>query len=1278
MSITNPKILGYQITELIHISSRTLIYRAIRETDAQAVVIKILHREYPSFSELVQFRNQYTITHNLNISGIIKSYSLEAYQNGYALIMEDCGGISLDKFTQHQPLTVEQFLRIAIQITDTLYQLHVAKVIHKDIKPANILINPHTQQIKLTDFSTASLLQRETQENQSTHVLSGTLAYMSPEQTGRMNRGIDYRSDFYSLGVTFYQLLTGQLPFYTEEAIELIHSHLAKLPPQILELNPQVPLILSDMVFKLMAKNAEDRYQSALGIHHDLVTCLTQLESTGEIGNWAIAQYDLSDRFLIPEKLYGREQEVEMLLSAFWRVSHRKAELILVAGFSGIGKTAVVNEVHKPIVQKHGYFIKGKFDQLQRNIPFNAFVQAFRDLIKQLLCESVDQVHQWRSKILQVVGENGQVIIEVIPELEQLIGKQPSALELSGDAAQNRFNLIFPKFVQIFTSSSHPLVIFLDDLQWADSASLKLLQLLMHDTEHLLIIGAYRDNEVSPVHPLMSTVNGIRKSGVTVNTITLEPLSAKDIHQLVADTLICKVPIIEPLAGLVYQKAKGNPFFTSQFLKALHEDGLILFNRNLGYWQCDISQIKMQSLTDDVVEFMAQQLQKLPIETQNLLKLAACIGAQFDLSTLAIISKQSEVETGVALWKAIIVGLIVPLNETYKLYQEDLEKVPNTAPNSEIIGVTYRFLHDRVQQAAYYLIPHEQRSQVHYQIGKLLLQQSSPTAKEEGIFEIVNQLNYGIEFIAEESECNQLAQLNLAAGSKARASVAYQAAREYTQTGLDLLGENGWQKQYEMCLQLHNLAAEVVFLCGDIEKMNQLVETVIRYTKTPLERKEIYIIKMQALAARRQALEVIHLGKYILREFGVDLPEYPTSEDAQKALQETQALTGERNIEELFDLTKMIDVEKVAIMQIIATMLPTCYLSDQVLLSILTTLQVKLSIEYGNSPVSGYGYAIYSFLINSFLQDFIGASQFAQLAYRMAATAEAKNIRSMTFLVIGSFVLHHTLHIRETLPILQMGYQMGLETGNLDSIGYNASYFCRHALWSGQPLAELEPQIRAYHQQSVDLSLLVITNSILIYWETIVFLLGNPQKIELTIEQEMNDENSNNAIKMFLFYLHTAMLKFLMGDVDKAYVNVNKARNYAVVGRSSILEAGLYLYESLILLSMMSVDDTQAKAQMQQVEENQAKLQLLAKHAPMNYLHKWQLVAAQKAVVLGQKAEAMDLYDASIAGAKVHGYIQEEALANELASKFYLSWGKEKIAALYMQAAYYCYSRWCA
>ncbi|MDZ8262652.1 AAA family ATPase [Nostoc sp. ChiQUE01b] len=1269
---------GYRINEELYNGSRTLVYQGYRESDSLPVVIKLLKNPYPSFSELVQFRNQYTIAKNLNSPLIVQTYNLEPYHNGYALVMEDFGGISLkDWRIRERRQSLQEFLEIAIALCNTLDILYHARIIHKDVKPANILINPETKQVKLIDFSIASLLPRETQTLVNPNVLEGTLAYISPEQTGRMNRLIDYRTDFYSLGVTFYELLTGELPFASNNTMELVHSHIAKTAPLVHEINSEIPSVISEIVNKLMGKNAEYRYQSALGLKFDLENCLQQLEATGEIKYFEIAQRDLCDRFIIPDKLYGRETEVESLLQAFERVSLGATEMMLVAGFSGIGKTAVVNEVHKPIVRQRGYFIKGKFDQFQRNIPFSAFVQAFRDLIGQLLTESDTQIQQWKSQILETLGENGQVILEVIPELERIIGKQSSATQLSGKALENRFNLLFKKFIQVFTHAEHPLVIFLDDLQWADSGSLKLIQLLMTDTGHLLLIGAYRDNEVNAVHPLMLTLGEIRKNSVNINTINLALLNQVQVNQLVADTLKCPENLAWSLSQLVFQKTQGNPFFASQFLKALHQDGLIQFNIIEGGWQCDIAQIHQQAVTDDVVAFMAFQLEKLPQSTKHLLQLAACIGNQFDLKTLAIISENSEVETATCLWNALQTGLITPQNEAYKLYF-GAEQQTITVKNYDIV---YKFLHDRVQQAAYSLIPETERAIAHYQIGQLLLTQISPEAREEQIFTLVNQLNYGVALIENQAKRHELAQLNLLACRKAKAATAYQAAREYVEIGLNLLGSNTWQTQYEMTLILHELGAEIASLCGDFDQMNQWIEAVICHAITPLERVGVHIVKIQTLSSQNQFLEAISLAQSILQEFGVKFPDSPSFDDIQQAIQEINALMANRLIAEFFDLPAMVDSEKLATMQIAASILPACHLVGSPLYVLVIALQVRLSLEYGNSPTSAFSYSMYGATIVTLLQD-ITATQWGRLAYRLASQADAKYIRPATFAVVGLSSHHYTSHLQETLPIFQAGYEAALETGNLEYVGYNAHGFCLSSYCCGQPLAELVLQIDAYHQQLLDFKQLAVANYCAIYWETTLFLLGNPEQKQLLFEQSAYEKElvaqalaTNNLMQLFTFYICRAIVKFLMGDIDLANADVVRARKYIAGGAGAIIQV-VDFYDSLIALATVAESETELAGQQQRVQENQAKLQFWAHHAPMNYQHKLDLVEAEKCRVLGHKVAAVEFYDKAIALAKANEYIQEEALANELAAKFYLDWGKQRIAAEYMTNAYYAYARW--
>jgi predicted ATPase/signal transduction histidine kinase len=1250
----------------------------------------------------VHFRNQYVIAKNLEIPGSVKAYSLETYENHYALVMEDFGGISLSSYLallaseSQEPLEglpVSEFLPIAIQIANSLDGLYRHHVIHKDLKPANILINPSSKQVKLIDFSIASLLPRETQEIQNPNVLEGTLPYISPEQTGRMNRGIDYRTDFYSLGVTFYELLTGKLPFQTDDPMDLVHCHLAKQPIPASIVNQSVPLVLSEIVSKLMAKNAEARYQSALGLKYDLETCLYQWQETGTLTNFDLGQRDLCDRFIIPEKLYGRENEVFSLLSAFERVSAGSTEMMLVAGFSGIGKTAVVNEVHKPIVRQRGYFIKGKFDQFGRSEPFSAFLQAFRDLMGQLLSESDAKVEQWKTQVLAALGENAQVIVEVIPELERIIGEQPPAPELVATAAQNRFNRLFENFISIFATKEHPLVIFLDDLQWADSASLKLIQLLTSDRSrrYLFLIGAYRDNEVFPAHPLMVTLADIQTTGAAVNTITLEPLDPFHLNCLIADTLACSTALALPLTELVYQKTQGNPFFSTQFLKSLHEDGIIEFNFEARYWQCDIARVRTLALTDDVVEFMAIQLRKLPSRTQEVLKLAACIGNQFDLATLAIVDENSTTETATALWKALQEGLILPVSDVYKFYQEggNSLSITSTGEESQQLPVKndhlakYKFFHDRVQQAAYSLIPEEQKRSTHLKIGQRLLKNTPEVEREERMFDIVNHLNMGVKLITHELEREQLARLNLVAGKKAKAATAYSAAVEYFNSGRELLAVNSWENQYELTLVLHTEAAEAAYLSGDFDRMETLASIVESCAKTLLEKVKVYEVQIQAYMAQYKLQEALNTGLPVLKQLGVEFPSEPNLSDIGQALGETASILSGKGTEDLIDLPLMTDPQQIATITILSSLFTPAYIALPPLAPLVVCKQVNLSVQYGNASLSPYAFAIYSYLLCG-MGDIEQGYQFGQMALRLLSKLDAKEIQAKTSAMVHSSIQPWKEHFRNSLKPLLSDYTCGLETGELEFAGYAMFQYSYYSYFIGKQLTPLEREIASYADAVSKIHQEAALSYQKICWQAVLNLIGRAQdpchlKGEAYDEETMLQlyQRTNNYLGIHYLYLHKLVLCYLFENYQEAFKNIAEIESYLSAASGQITVVLFYFYDSLVRLAVYS-DTPQSEQQelLDRVEANQEKMQKWADHAPMNHLHKFYLVEAERHRVLGEKIEAIEMYDKAIALAKENEYLNEEALAHELAAKFYLKWGKEKLAKPYLIDAYYAYARW--
>ncbi|MEM9008826.1 MAG: AAA family ATPase, partial [Cyanobacteria bacterium P01_F01_bin.86] len=1232
-----------------------------------------------------------------------------------ALVMEDVGGIALrDYIRSHGRLSLEQVMAIALQLADSLHHLGQHRVVHKNINPANILIHPDTHQIWLTDFSLASLLPKEKQEIHSPDALEGTLAYIAPEQTGRMNRGIDYRADFYGLGVTLYELLTGKLPFQSNDPMELIHCHIAKTP--LFEVGSRksevgnrawgigrreepggrrqeagglpttthapLPTPLSKIVLKLMAKNAEDRYQSALGLKHDLQQCLNQWEAFGQIEAFKLGQADRCDRFLIPEKLYGRDTEVQILLDAFERVSQGTTELMLVAGYSGIGKTAVVNEVYKPITRQKGYFIKGKFDQFKRNIPFSALVQAFRSLMGQLLGESDTALATWKSKILAAVGDTGQVLVEVIPELAQIIGQQPAVPELSGTAAQNRFNLVLGKFIRTFTTADHPLVIFLDDLQWADAASLQLIQVLMAEARagHLLILGAYRDNEVTPTHPLTLTLAGLAESGAITQTITLEPLRLHSLKHLIAEVLHASEQGVQPLAELVMQKTQGNSFFVTQFLQTLHQRQFITFDHQASHWQYDIVKVREAALTDDVFILMVEQLRQLPTACQNILKLAACIGTQFDLDVLAIMAEQSQADTATALWPALQAGLVLPQSEIYKFYLGEA-----AAPSEQIDAtLSYQFLHDRVQQAAYSLIAEDQRQGTHLKMGQLLQHHSSQQEQQERLFEIVNHLNIGMSLLIQPQEREDLAALNLAAGQKAKAATAYGAAIAYLTTGIDCLPDNAWDNYYGLTLALHEEITEASYLNTDFEQVERWADVVLQQAQTLLDTVKVQQTRIMGSKSQGQFLAAIALGLEVLQTLGITVPTQPTQTEIEQVLGRTQALWADKNLQDLLALPQMEDVPSLAAMEILTALVSSAYIAAPNLMPLLICQQVELSIQRGNSPVSIYAYADYGLILANMVGDRSNGYKFGELALSLLENRQAKPFKSRVCYVINAFVKHWQIHLSDLLPCFQEVYRSGLETGDIESLCLGATVFGSYGYYSGQMLANLAETMEVYRQTIIQYKQAYALKHHEIYQQTILNLLGcNEVPYQLTGEI-FNQETTlpelqatNQRTNLFFWYANQTILAYLFEQTEQAIQFAAETAQYLDGGLGFFEVTRYTFYDALIQLSQFTkATETESQTILSKVQHQQTQLQDWAALAPMNHQHCWDLVEAERCRVLGQPYVAGDFYDRAIAGAKENKFIQEEALANELAARFYRDWGKEKVAAGYMQDAYYCYVRW--
>jgi predicted ATPase/GAF domain-containing protein/tRNA A-37 threonylcarbamoyl transferase component Bud32 len=1297
------KLPGIKVLARIYESANSLVYRGIREQDNQPLILKVLKEDYPTPAELFRYQQEYEITRSFDFEGVVKAYELRRYNNTLLMLLEDFGGESLEILLKKRQFTLLEFIQIAIQIAETLGRIHQSNVIHKDINPSNIVLNSQTGELKIIDFGLSTVLSRENTALKSPNVLEGTLAYISPEQTGRMNRAIDYRTDFYSLGVTFYKLLTNQLPFDATDAMELVHCHIARQPVPPHRVNLEIPLVVSEIVMKLMAKTAEERYQSALGLRDDLVICLMQLESGETIEDFVLGEQDISDKFQIPQKLYGRSSQIETLLAAFDQVASGTSQLMLVAGYSGIGKSVLVQEIYKPITERRGYYISGKFDQFQRNIPYTALVSALRELVRQLLTETTEQLHVWRDKLLSALGANGQIIIDVIPEIELIIGKQPAVPELAGTESQNRFNLVFQNFIQVFCQPEHPLVIFLDDLQWADSATLKLMQLRMSDvdTKYLLLIGAYRDNEVSAAHPLQITLSEIQKAGATVNSILLSPLDLTCVNQLITDTLKCDAQKAKPLAELVVAKTQGNPFFMKEFLQSLYTEKLLDFDLLSGSWQWNLEQIQARGITDNVVELMAQKIQKLPERTQEVLKLAACIGNQFDLKILSIVGEvrcvqgvpkglgeNLQKETASELWQAVEEGLIVPVGDDYKFLQTDR--------NPDDFKVAYKFVHDRIQQAAYSLIPEHCKQGYHLQIGQLLLNNTPPQQQEEKIFDIVNQLNFGSNLLKTQQQRDELATLNLIAGKKAKASVAYQPALIYLTNGLELLnspqsplrkegssGESSWQTQYDTTLALHVEAAEAAYLCGQFDEMEQLALLVLQHGKVLLDKVKVYEVKISAYLVQNKPLEAINTGLTVLKLLGVSLPKKPSKLDVLIGLIGTKLALRRKRIEDLIDLPEMTAPDKLAAIRILSRIVSASYIAAPNLSPVVIFQGINISVKYGNASFSSIMYASYGGILCRVLGDIESGYKFGNLALNLSERLNARNVKVQVVLVVNCFIRYWQEHGRQTLQPLLLGYSSGLEAGDLEYASYSLVMYSNHSYWIGQELAVVKREADKYSdafqklRQERNIHLMNLNR------QKVLNLMGqskNPcrligdcydesKRLPLAIE-------ANNRSALSHIYLEKLTLCYLFGEYEEALDNVALVARY-IDSIPAMLIVTFYFYESLTrLAAYSSTSKLQQKRFFCQVRANQKKLKKWAHHAPMNYLHKFYLVEAEWHRVRGSEVVAMDYYKKAIALAKEHEYLHEEALANELAAKFYLALEQEKIAQVYMQDARHCYLRW--
>lgn len=1278
---------GYHVRALLHRGAEFAVYRGTRDRDALPVVIKIPAKEYPSLGEITRLKQEYEVAASLAVPGVVSCCALEKHGNGFALIMKDRGGASLAEIAGGAPLAPAFFLEIAVRLAATLALVHQQGIIHKNIKPANIVATRDGTVVELIDFGIASLLSTEVQrEPSSSSLREATLTHISPEQTGRINRNLDHRSDLYSLGITFYELLTGRLPFQSDDPLEMLHFHLARTPEAPSRVNPAVPEALSCIVMKLLAKTPEERYRTADGLKADLQRCRDALGRGEAMRSADIGRLDRHGVFQIPQRLYGREDEVSTLLAVFDRVCAGPPEMLLVSGYSGIGKSSLVHEVHKPIVAKKGNYVAGKFDQYKRNVPYASFVQAFDSLIKQVLAEDARTVERHRQLLSAALGANARLLIDVIPQLELILGEVPEVPKLYGADAQRRFNDTFRSFIRVFADRERPLVIFLDDLQWADRGTLSLIHLFMTDPEmrYLLLIGAYRDNEVSTHHPMCTLLEELRGAGVRMSEVVLRPFSPGDIAALVADTLPGPAAATEPLGRLVMKKTLGNPFFVGQLLRSLHQEGFIWFDFAAAAWRWDIAAIEKKDYTENVVNLMAERIKSLEPDTQTALKIAACIGNAFDLKTLAKVHGKPLQATATQLWRALEESLIVPMSEAYKIPRlYDLDELADPELRALAEGSRYKFLHDRVQQAAYSLIEPSDLKSTHLQVGRLWQKGASQAEVAHDLFEIVGHLNAAIDLITDPAELYHLVELNTRAARRAKDASAFGTALQFMSTVMGRLPADAFAANYRVALDCYLEAAEAELLNGRNGEAIALITAAEPHVVDVLDRCRLGELKVLVYRMMDNFSAAFETGQSLLKVLGVAIERFPTEERLHEELAATIDAIGGLRMEDLAELPPMTDPLKIAACRILQEMWSVGFFLGSHSMHVAAMKIVQISARHGNIVASVFGYMIYAFAQSFFFGNIEQGYQMGLVSMGQYDKLQCREIGAKVLDMWGGLIQHNKEPLRACRETLRRGFTIGMEVGDYQWAGYCGTNHSLQSLLGDASLREAAasverfmPALRDYLQNTTYLHLIV---------REAVASLAEDKPDPLCFTGAFCDEKQildfghklNDLNVLFHFYLPKLAVAVLFGATE-SYLVLQQEAKRNIPGATGIwINRLFYFFQGL---SFVDLHDGAAPGQQAEylatVQDNIEILERRSKLAPQNFAHFVSLLRAEQSRIAGRGDEAMQLYDRAIAEAKDGHFLWVQGLANERAARFYKRRGARTVAVAYHKDARHAYLLW--
>lgn len=1271
---------GYTVSEHLSQSSSTGIYRGVRLSDQVPVILKVRDVEFPSPIELARIRHEYALAKSISHPGVIKVHALEKHHHSLAIVMEDFGGIPLRALIAQNALSIEDKLGIALRISEILGDIHRDGIIHKDINPNNILINPQSSEIKIIDFGIAAQLDHEDQQWIHPDQLEGTLAYIAPEQTGRMNRPVDYRSDYYSLGITLYELLLNRPPFEAQDSMEMVHLHIAAVPPSLHSQEPSIPLIASRIVEKLIKKNAENRYQSAFGICKDLEACILALSFAAPDEDFVAGTRDVSDRFSIPAKLYGRDAEIQRLMAAYERVCDGQPGVVLVTGYSGIGKSSLIHEIHKPIAKRRGFFIAGKFDQYRRNIPYSALIQAFQSLLHQLLTQSDARIALWRERMLDALGENAQVIVEVLPELRHILGDQPDVPPLAPQEAKNRFNYYLVNFVRIFAQAEHPLTLFLDDLQWADHPSLNLLELLCTGSgcTHQMIIGAYRHNEVDAAHPLQLALARMRSAGVSIDEIALQALAPEVVCQIVADTFKCEADKTQQLAVRVYRKTDGNPFFINQLMKSLYDSRLVSYSAPDAKWVWDIAQIDRVGISDNVVELMTANIRKLPAATQRLMNLAACIGNPFTLETLSVISEKSRDAVAQDLREALQTTLIVPIGSEYKFFGNTA--LPYEHEPREF-DVQYRFQHDRIQQAANDLLSAEEKIDTHFKVGTLLLKNTPDTLLEEKIFDIVNHFDQSTQLATDPALRLRLAELNIMAAIRAKSAIAYASALNYITVAQDFLGGLA-QENRQLLFRILAQRAECEHLNGNGEAAEKFYQQALSKAANENEQALIFEAMIHFHTNAGNFKLAYNTGRQALKLFGVSLPASFIPPLFLADLVRAKWRMRGKKIADLIDLPVCQDEKLRTAMRLIGALLKAAYQIRPELCIANAVKAVNLSLKHGTTEDNAVAYVVFGgIFIGGVMGKHQAGYEFGKLALAMNARFDNLKQRSEVNFVSGYFTDFWLKPARHTEESYRVAYQSGLQTGDFFHLSCAACTLVESQYIRGVPLAEVKKLGGDYLEFMQRINSREAAGAITATLRAILNLQGMTASPASFGDIEFNEAQFVERIQGFtslhfshFYFVNKMQTLYLWRHYDEALKVAQTSEKYLKYSLAMLHTVEHHFYHALILCAVYDMNKN--ATHLGKARKILHKFERWAQLNPANFAHKALLIRAEVERLSNGGWEVPSLYAKAIQSADENGYMQNKALGNELAGRFFASKNIEAAARGHLREAYYDYQLW--